>query len=628
MNLDKKCTDRSIIIQSKPIDTIVTGATGLIGRWLVPELTRKNRHVLVLIRNAVSREDEYRNWVQNHGGDPALISFCEYEAEDPTKHISDLEVASVRDVYHLAARYEFGLSKTEARRMMVEGSRKFFGWCADLTSLRRFVLITGYLGHVHAKEILAASPSKRSKMVAQSYRQRGAYETAKVEENLVLTEEAKRLGIPLTVINPSAVIGDSMTGETTQFIGPSDMARDLFRGKLPALVGTKSTFVPLVTVDYVARFMAGVPDYPETAGQSYTLLDQKTPFLPDLIRKFGQHFDVPAPKTILPKKLVALLPSAVTGADKEVLTFLTEIPFDTQNAELQAKRMGISMPDLSSSMPRWLDFLVSKNFGETLHQQNGHMAHVAEGKTFISGNISDAELIYLHGLPFDGEIWSEVDRQTEIAACRPDLPGLGRNGLIVSNPNSWMHDLVKTSNRKPILVGHSLGCEYAVNYAANHPEQISGLVLISPFFLQPRASFWLRQPALVNLIVKLIGVKKLIFTAAARDGSSSAPIDSAISSLSRPQKVRNFARELSRASQHQVRKNLINALDQIRVPTLMIVGEHDPITAHDCPVLTHTISGAGHTPQLSNASAIATIIRNFHADVMTQTQTNHLKIAE
>ena len=49
--------------------TLVTGATGLIGRWLVPELTRLGRDVVALVRNADSRRAEYTDWIACHGGD-------------------------------------------------------------------------------------------------------------------------------------------------------------------------------------------------------------------------------------------------------------------------------------------------------------------------------------------------------------------------------------------------------------------------------------------------------------------------------------------------------------------------------------------------------------------------------
>jgi len=56
-------------------DILVTGATGLIGRWLVPQLSSQGKKIAVLIRNAAKRSQEYKEWIGLQNGNPANESF-------------------------------------------------------------------------------------------------------------------------------------------------------------------------------------------------------------------------------------------------------------------------------------------------------------------------------------------------------------------------------------------------------------------------------------------------------------------------------------------------------------------------------------------------------------------------
>ncbi|VAW13838.1 hypothetical protein MNBD_ALPHA11-1773, partial [hydrothermal vent metagenome] len=274
-------------------DILVTGATGLIGRWLVPQLSSQGKNVAVLIRNAAKRSQEYKEWIGLQNGNPAIVEFFEFDLTVPDNSLLNLDISQVQDVYHLAARYQFGLNKHEVRKTNVLGSLSFLQWCNQIPNLSRFIFVTGYLAATHAKNIQRLDINEQQKAIENQYRRTGAYEASKIEENIALQKRAKSLNIPYTIINPSAIIGDSKTGQTTQFIGPSDLVADLFFGKLPALVGGPDIFVPLVSVDFVARFMAQITKFPQSASQSYWLLDQTTPNLPQLVKSIANHMGVP-----------------------------------------------------------------------------------------------------------------------------------------------------------------------------------------------------------------------------------------------------------------------------------------------------------------------------------------------
>ncbi len=170
------------------------------------------------------------------------------------------------------------------------------------------------------------------------YARLGAYEASKVEADRVVQATATAEGVPFTIVNPSTVTGVSSTGESDQQIGLTSSVRDLWHGKLAALPGNGATFVPVVPVDYLASFMALIPTVPEADGQSYWVLDDDTPGLPDLLTAIGRHYQVRVPGLRIPVKLVKLLPATLTKADPETLSFMSTDRYPTESARVLAER--------------------------------------------------------------------------------------------------------------------------------------------------------------------------------------------------------------------------------------------------------------------------------------------------
>ena len=590
-------------------DVLVTGATGLIGRWLVPELTRLGHVVLVALRQANTRAEAYRRWVADHGGDPERLVFHEVDLDRDDLGLPQRAGESVRDVFHLAARYEFGMSREEARRVNVHGSLRVLRWAAERPALRRYVLVSGY--RVAAPEVIAEvgpgplNDAKRDDL----YQRLGAYEASKFEEHLTVQDEAKKLGVPLSLVNPASVIGDSETGETTQFIGLTSTIRDLFNGKMPAMAGGPDIFVPVITVDYVARFMARLPEYPDAAGGSYWLLDQRTPNLPELVRWVAEHAGVKAPTRSLPVGLIATLPRALTGVEPETLSFLSTLRYDTHSADELASRMGLTMPALWPSLGRWLDFLVASRFGDQTSDPAGRFIETAGGRAFVAGEVKHPDNVLLHGLPLDSESWRDVEAQFSGSSLRVDLAGLGRSSASSDpDPLAWMNGLFAGIESPPVLVGHSLGCEPALRFAVQHPEAIKALVLVSPFFLQSRPSWPMTCPATMSAVFRFSDQERLPERLLGAGAQMSPALESAAWNLKRGGVSRRTAVALSGAASPALRDELRKLLARVQVPVRLIVGEHDALLQEAPNIDVVTIPAAGHYPQLTHAEAVASVI--------------------
>jgi pimeloyl-ACP methyl ester carboxylesterase len=131
-------------------------------------------------------------------------------------------------------------------------------------------------------------------------------------------------------------------------------------------------------------------------------------------------------------------------------------------------------------------------------------------------------LVLLHGMASNMTRWSEFIEQTALKQdwdilC-PDLRGhassFARERL---NMDSWCDDLLALLDAehgdKAVLVGHSLGAQVAVHFAARHPGRVRGLALIDPVFHQAlrgtlRTARLLR-PAILALVAVILAFNRL-----------------------------------------------------------------------------------------------------------------------
>ncbi|MEV4459978.1 alpha/beta fold hydrolase, partial [Microbispora sp. NPDC049633] len=453
---------------------LVLGATGFVGRHLVLALGQAGVRVSAACRG----HESYRRltrWLAEHGHDAAPADL-RVDLAGPS--LIDGEAGDVTEVYNCAGAYRFGMPADEARRANVDSVRAVVAFAARLPRLRRLVHVSGY--RVGGQDPRPWSKEQRR----EAYQALGAYEASKVEADAVFRFEAERLGVPWSVVNPASVIGDSVTGEAGQYLGLASTLRDLWQGGLAAVPGNARTFVPVVAVDYLARFMTLLPMDETTERASYWLLDDDTPALPGLIELVAEHYRVRAPRLRVPVPLVKRLPRRLTKADPETLTFLSADRYPTGPARAFAARHGLTMPDTATTIRRWADHLAAGRFGDA--PAGGRRFVDAGGvRTFELGE-QGAPTVVLPGLPVNADTWAAV--VTAMGDARAaDLPGLGMSAGGRDDWPAWLAALVTGTGARHI-VGHSIGAAAAVEAAAAHPGAVDRLTLVAPFFLQAHSA--------------------------------------------------------------------------------------------------------------------------------------------
>lgn len=221
----------------------LTGATGFVGREILSRfLERDDRHVYALVR--ADNDDEAAGRLPAHERLTAVAGDIEQGGlglSDRTRERLSSEVATV---LHCAASVSFDLSLADSRSVNVEGTRRMLDFARSCPQLERFsyvstAYVAGEPGRLFREDELA---------VGQTFR--NPYERSKFEAELAVRSEGA--GLPVQILRPSIVVGDSATGRTSSFNVLYGPLKAYARGHVRAIPGRRDSPVDIVPVDYVA----------------------------------------------------------------------------------------------------------------------------------------------------------------------------------------------------------------------------------------------------------------------------------------------------------------------------------------------------------------------------------------
>ncbi len=150
-----------------------------------------------------------------------------------------------------------------------------------------------------------------------------------------------------------------------------------------------------------------------------------------------------------------------------------------------------------------------------------------------------------------------------------------------------------------MLDAHSWACDLALRFAAEHPERISGLVLVSPAFLQAPGPRFTRSRLTAPKLFRRMSAARL---AAALGLPEGPEVNSAAADLRRSGVARRVVTALRSA--HAAREASGTLLDRVSVPVEIVVGSADPLVATVDRQVTE-IAGSGHYPQLTHPAEVA-----------------------
>jgi thioester reductase-like protein len=287
--------------------TLVTGFPAFTARRLIERLLARTAddRVILLVR------DKFRDEAAAFVGALPQSSASRLHAIEGDVADMDLGLpggdykalaAEVTAIHHTAAVYHLGAKREMVERVNIDGTRTMLELAADCTRLRRFVhwstaQVSGSRSGVILEEELDCGQ-----------RFRNVYEETKFRAERMVRDAARRL--PVTILRPGIIVGDSTTGEIDKFDGPYYLLVLIVSSPIDVhlpLPGRGSAPLNLVPIDYVVEAAIALSRDARAVGGTFHLTDP-APFSARTVYELvAQRADKKAPRGTIPTTLARAL---------------------------------------------------------------------------------------------------------------------------------------------------------------------------------------------------------------------------------------------------------------------------------------------------------------------------------
>jgi nucleoside-diphosphate-sugar epimerase/pimeloyl-ACP methyl ester carboxylesterase len=487
----------------------LTGATGFIGKALLAEIAAQGHEVYALVRDlarfrlAVAQlPSEASQAVVPIAGDltqPRLgMKPDDYE-----------RIAEVDLIIHAGGPMNIRLSAAEAESSFLHPAKELAELAARIhrtKGLKQFIHIVGFMSPYNEENALTiqdavlqhAPPYERSKFQADAY----------------LRQAFHKHGIPLSTVNPSVVIGDSVTGRTEQLGGLGILVDGVRRNLMPLAPGGDKYWLPMVHLDHVVAFIVNLVRTEGVNSNTYYLLDSKSdsPSMNELTGAIADELRVMRPiGSVPPALLKAALGAGIgerLGVPSESMNFIVNRDFPIHSKTAIEDNHGKRTTLIRGTLPfviADLDYRLSQpdtsSSGELIQKRRSKLVTLErEGK--------GPAVVLLHGTFSGSDRFVPLAQQLkDHRTILVDLPGFGRTPI--SRGSSFIEDcvaavteLILELEEPVVLAGHSLGGLIAAKVMERIESRIRKLVLLQPV-LQPLSAKY-KHPAITKTVLQLM----------------------------------------------------------------------------------------------------------------------------
>ncbi len=342
---------------NKPRSLFLTGATGALGRELVREiLTKTEDHLTLLVRRKqrFSHWDRVRKILAGYGLERFLgtrVEVVEGDVTLPGLGLKPDDLARLRsetrEIYHIAALTALNASEEECNRVNLGGTEEILRLAHDFASQgvleRFFYFSTAYVAgsrqtYCSREDELPSRPAHANFYESSKYAAEGR------------VREAMRKGLRATIFRPSIVVGDSQTGEVSEFNVIYPFMKLFAHGILTKLPTQLENSFNIVPIDFVIRASFAISRQPDSIGKTFHLVTQDPPTIGMLLKlKEEAYPDVPEIEVIPPEDFTKENLNETEQIVFEMLApylgYLNDhLTFDTSNTERALARTDIPFP--------------------------------------------------------------------------------------------------------------------------------------------------------------------------------------------------------------------------------------------------------------------------------------------
>lgn len=267
---------------------------------------------------------------------------------------------------------------------------------------------------------------------------------------------------------------------------------------------------------------------------------------------------------------------------------------------------------------------------ENVKKESG-FAEINGSKIYYEIAGTGAPLILIHGWSFDTRCWDDQFDifSKEYRVLRYDLRGFGRSalpdtGAVYSHTEDLVSLLDYLNIKKAHIIGHSFGGKVAFDFVFNNPEKVISLILADaamdvPGLKVPEdVTTWIRDTWKTGREKGVEEAKKIWM--------NGSPLKPAMRNPRSAPKVVQMIKDYS--GWHWTHNDPCNypkpfppeRLNEIKVPTLILVGEFNPKIYHDWANIQNKyisnsqkeiIPNAGHALNIENPERVNELILKF-----------------
>lgn len=255
-------------------------------------------------------------------------------------------------IHHLAGIYFMGVDDETMRRVNVSGTRTMLDLARDASRLERVV----HWSTASVSGTRNGTVYEEDLDMAQKFH--NGYERTKYDAERLVRTAMRQL--PITVLRPSIIVGDSQTGEIDRLDGPYYLivliATNTSGLRLPIL-GRGESPLHLVPIDYVIDAAWQVAHSPHAAGKTFHLVDPNPLSARAVFELVAQAANTTTPRGSIPRPLAraVLRTPGLARLGRGPLTFLDRIDhtvhYDQTNTAQALAGTTLRCPSLADYLP-------------------------------------------------------------------------------------------------------------------------------------------------------------------------------------------------------------------------------------------------------------------------------------
>lgn len=266
--------------------------------------------------------------------------------------------AEVELIHHCASITHLGVPRGRAEQINLQGAREVLEFAENAPKLKHLV-------HWSTASVSGCQTGKiYEDELVRPARFRNVVEETRFRAEKIVRDASTHL--PVTILRPSLVVGDSHSGKIDRFEGPYLLMLVMLNAPpdLPMPVpGRGDIPLNMVPIDYVAKAACAISSHPASVGRTFHIVDPRPLSTRHVFELIAQATGRPVPRGFLPTQLATTL-LKTPGLERLAQvprTFLeqlsTEVSYDDSNARELLKGSDIHCPSFDAYVNVLVDYV-------------------------------------------------------------------------------------------------------------------------------------------------------------------------------------------------------------------------------------------------------------------------------